>query len=438
MKRIKCRSATVSCLGVFLFGLLVTIGFFSVAPESLLAKPCGDCEGGYIIPAKNLIAGNGWVDENSQLSTARPPGHATILAGVLLAADKTGIPQKYMFQAFNIIIMASSATILFLLAGCFWDQKSSFVVATLWITSPFTLWFLNQPYSEIPFTLLYFLTIFATIHVIRTEDTSTGWWVLIVGLLSGAAMMVRPFSIGAPLIISLSFILMPKRASGVGAWTQVAKRVAILILGVALMTAPWSIFVHQQTGKWMFLTDGELTQNSIVNGVTFATRGEDYRKPIYLPSGARHLMESIDNAVVLKRQESRPKAAKITSTELLNLIAIEAAKEKLGAFQLVGMKILRAWFGTDSHTYEASAATLIVFYGLLILGGFIGALRQRLVSIPVAALLVGLTLYFWSLSVLFEPLVRYMVPHLGLLFVVIPGLWRPNSNKNQILGRASH
>ena len=55
MKRTKCRSAAVSCLGVFLFGLLVTIGFFSVAPESLLAKPCGDCEGGYIIPAKNLL-----------------------------------------------------------------------------------------------------------------------------------------------------------------------------------------------------------------------------------------------------------------------------------------------------------------------------------------------------------------------------------------------
>lgn len=57
MKTIKFRSATVPCLGVFLFGLLGTIGFFV----------CGDCEGGYIIPAKNLIAGNGWVDENSQL-----------------------------------------------------------------------------------------------------------------------------------------------------------------------------------------------------------------------------------------------------------------------------------------------------------------------------------------------------------------------------------
>lgn len=164
-----------------------------------------------------------------------------------------------MFQAFNIIIMASSATILFLLAGCFWDQKSSFVVSTLWITSPFSLWFLNQPYREIPFTLLYFLTIFTTIHVIRTEDPSTGWWILIVGLLSGVAMMVRPFSSGVPLIISLSFVLMLKRASGVGAWTQIAKRVAMLILGVALMTMPWSIFVHQQTGNWIFLTDGELT-----------------------------------------------------------------------------------------------------------------------------------------------------------------------------------
>ena len=250
--------------------------------------------------------------------------------------------------------------------------------------------------------------------------------------------MVRPFSIGVPVIIGLSFVLMLKRTSGMGAWRQITKRVAILILGVALMTVPWSIFVHQQTGKWIFLTDGELTQNTIVNGVTFATRGEEYRKPIYLPSGARHLMESIENALAFERQENRTKSAKITSTELLNLIAIEATKEKLGAFQLVGMKILRAWFGTDSHTYEASAATLIVFYGLLILGGFIGALRQRLVSIPVAALLVGLTLYFWSLSVLFEPLVRYMVPHLGLLFVIIPGLWRPNSNKNQILGGVSH
>ena len=39
---------------------LVSLSMYVFMPDSFKNKPCGDCSGGYIIPATNLIQGKAW------------------------------------------------------------------------------------------------------------------------------------------------------------------------------------------------------------------------------------------------------------------------------------------------------------------------------------------------------------------------------------------
>ena len=43
---------------------LVSLSMYVFMPDSFKNKPCGDCSGGYIIPATKLIEGKGLVDNN--------------------------------------------------------------------------------------------------------------------------------------------------------------------------------------------------------------------------------------------------------------------------------------------------------------------------------------------------------------------------------------
>ena len=92
----------------------------------------------------------------------------------------------------------------------------------------------------------------------------------------------------------------------------------------------------------IFLTDGTLTQNSLVNGFTFASRGEDYRVPIYLPTHARTLMSSIESELVkrstLKTEEGMTKSV----GPIIDIVSREVILNKIGAIELLGTKIIRS------------------------------------------------------------------------------------------------
>ena len=62
---------------------VISLSMFVLMSDSFKSKSCGDCEGGYIIVAKNLIEGKGLVDKNGVISIARPPGNVLIVVGLL-------------------------------------------------------------------------------------------------------------------------------------------------------------------------------------------------------------------------------------------------------------------------------------------------------------------------------------------------------------------
>ena len=87
------------------------------------------------------------------------------------------------------------------------------------------------------------------------------------------------------------------------------------------------------------------------------------------------------------------------------------------AAELIYVKVTRAWYGTYSHRLETLVAVLMAGYvGICI----IGAATWRAVRVGLrerAYLVLPVVGYFWILSAAFEPLVRYMIPSLGLMFL---------------------
>ena len=86
------------------------------------------------------------------------------------------------------------------------------------------------------------------------------------------------------------------------------------------------------------------------------------------------------------------------------------------------MKLLRAWYGTDSQRLDKYIALLQLVYLFVLaraarIAWKAGGERRRLVML--VSLLLG---FFWLLSAIALPLVRYLVPAIGLGFLCVPVL----------------
>jgi hypothetical protein len=106
-------------------------------------------------------------------------------------------------------------------------------------------------------------------------------------------------------------------------------------------------------------------------------------------------------------------------------VTLEEARERpLALVKLLGLKAARSWYATDSNRLEQATLLLQGLYLALILGGTWAAARRPGVSRRAALLVWALALYFWAMTVLVVPLLRYMLPVMGLLFVLAPGALR--------------
>jgi hypothetical protein len=102
---------------------LVSLNMFVFMPDSFKDKPCGDCRGGYIIPAMNLIEGKGLVDNNEFISITRPPGSPIIIAGLLYVQRWLDLPQQKVFWMFNSLMIAFSAILILMISQLIWRSK---------------------------------------------------------------------------------------------------------------------------------------------------------------------------------------------------------------------------------------------------------------------------------------------------------------------------
>ena len=405
---------------------LVSLSMFVLMPDSFKYKPCGDCEGGYIIVAKNLIEGKGLVDKNGVIATARPPGNTLIVAGLLYVHRWLEISQQKVFWMFNSLMVAFSAILILMISQLIWEKHDAVFVPYVWITYPFLLWFINQPYPEMPYFVASFFTVYLFLSSYRR--TSRKYWTygLVVGVMSAVGMMIKPVGMGIPVILIVLTMILHRERS----WQERTKFSIAVVSGVLVLVIPWSAIVYTNSGKMLFLTDNIVVRNSLINGVTFVTRGEEYREKITLHPRVEQFMRTIE--LELKSTEDRIQQKITTGSrvrgqsevgQVLEVIIKVSLENPIDALYVLGTKILRSWYGTDSHKLEDYAIGIQLVYMSIISLSLIRIIKKSLVHKEIIFIVLVLIFYYWTMSVLFEPLVRYLVPALGLLLVLLPGLW---------------
>jgi len=413
----ECRLWVFAC-SVVLFTICL-----AVMPDSIREKPCSDCAGWYFPVAENLANGKGLVIGNqSRPALDRPPGQVLFLSGLFRIVPAHLVSREVAVYAYNIFLLSISSVLLFSISCSVWGVRGGTVTVGLWVTSPFVLWFLNQPYSEVPFFVALYSGVWLALKARRTRH-SIGWLIL-VGIALGVATLIRP--IGFALLVPIAVFL----------WTSATRRarkiraveVFVVVLGYVTILAPWQIYLWDQTREFNFLSDGPHGHRSVVEGFIFGVRSEEYKKEIALHPDVRVFMEDMYEIVYLHDRDPElferygPDGLyDVRSIRSLVQIAGDRFAQDLSlAVRFIWLKVTRSWYGTDSHNHEGIAALLQGFYLIVCVLGSIGAWKQKKGQ-NLMVLVWGVTVYFWMFAVVFTPLVRYMVPALGLLFLIAPG-----------------
>jgi hypothetical protein len=149
---------------------------------------------------------------------------------------------------------------------------------------------------------------------------------------------------------------------------------------------------------------------SIRLGFTFPVKLDGFRQPVRVPEDVFNLSQQI-------LDDSRK--ATTTSEHFIILIS-NFRKAPIPFVRLILIKLCRVWYGSDTNNYDRYSFMVQALYLLLLgLSAYISAK-----NISNGCLLFQITIpsliYFWLMTILGMPLLRYMVPAISLLFLFVP------------------
>lgn len=188
---------------------------------------------------------------------------------------------------------------------------------------------------------------------------------------------------------------------------------ATLIAGNVLVVLPWQLYVYSQSNEVVPLSSAGPA--SVRIGLIFAVKPDGYRRPVDVPVDVREVMLNINE----KREEMN------SVGDVMHVLKEEARKRPWAVVKLFLIRACRAWYGTDSGRHEAAIGAIQAVYVLLMLIALLaswrigGVHREMVVFASAVVLYFRYMTRFASLSIL-----RYMVPAIGLTFVLYPALCR--------------
>jgi len=392
-------------LGVAVATMAITAAFWSAAGPSSRIDPRGDYVAYYEPTARALAADGRPILADGSISTRYPPGYPLILAALFRVAAVTGIPETTALWAGALVAAAIASVSLFLAARLLWPYPAALITPLLWVTCPLVLGVTAIEGSEPAFFAVFFTACATGLSAVLHGRVSARLFV--AGGLMGAAMLIRPIALATGGLLALAVWFAWRHRQGRAAR---AAAVALALSGNLVVAGPWIWWVSSQTGRMILLSDGGAP--SVRDGLTYATNLKGYRSGVAVPADVEALMR----AVQARYQE-------LDSMGAIATVLWEEARTRPGAaVRLLALKAARSWYGTDSQRREGAILAVQAVYGLLIAvstayawsaGG-----RARGVTV---AVWVG-TVYFWGMTTMVLSIARYMLPALGLLFLLPPAL----------------
>jgi hypothetical protein len=181
--------------------------------------------------------------------------------------------------------------------------------------------------------------------------------------------------------------------------------------GNLLVVMPWEGRVFFNTRKIIPLSNRGTS--SVLDGLTFSVRNEPWREKIDLPDD-----------VELVEQTFHKRRVEITSLkEVFTTLVKELKENPSGVVNFLLIKMGRGWYARDNHQQESLNLLVQLAYLALIVVGWIIAWRSRGIFRQFSVFAFLLTMYSWTISILVTPLLRYIFPVFGVLFVLLPGIF---------------
>jgi hypothetical protein len=243
--------------------------------------------------------------------------------------------------------------------------------------------------------------VYCLVGIVQGRDTGL-WQLAVCGLLIGVAMLIRPIAIGLGVVLAVLVLLGAPRRRTLAA--------VVLLAGNLVAVAPWEAWVYFRTGSIVALSSA--SPASLRDGLTFAVRSKGFREGLWVPEQTREVMQHISDQYPT-----------LTSASAVGrVLAHEFAAHPVGVVQLAALKAARSWYGTDSQRQDTMVLCLQALYLAVI--GVASAIGWRSGGVARRAIVAAwtITAYFWAMTIVSTSLVRYMVPAMSLLFVIVPAV----------------
>jgi 4-amino-4-deoxy-L-arabinose transferase-like glycosyltransferase len=385
--------------------MVVTVSFWKVLPSSFRSNEGSDYLIAYEPTARNVLAGRGFSRVEENPITALTPGYPLILAGIFGTSHWLGVSENVTLSVFAVICMALVSMFVFLLTRMFWGMLPALITALVWMTYPFALWLTKQPNSELPFMVAFYGGLCLFWYALSRRLPTRIYF--LCGLVFGAAMLIRPIAIGIGLVLSVIVWFTRRELSRRARLLMVA----LLLLGNVVAVSPWEAWVYGKTGHFILLSTNGV--KSMRDGVTFAVESKGYREDTSIPADVVQVMGDID----IHREEIT------TFSKLRSIIFQEFRSDPIAVTKLLLLKAARSWYATDTGRLELPILLIqLMYFSVVARGAWSawkrGGLQRQFV---IGALLT--TLYFWAMTFLVLSILRYMVPAIGLLLVLIAGCY---------------
>tara|TARA_Y100000310_G_scaffold67921_1_gene63297 strand:+ start:4460 stop:5728 length:1269 start_codon:yes stop_codon:yes gene_type:complete len=393
-----------ACFVILLKGIIKLVGF-----EPVLMT---DYVGIYEPVARNILYGKGITLNGDVIATHYPPGYSLLLSFIFGFSQVFGIGEQFIHELFIIINVALAATTLFLIARTIWSPILSLIPPFLWLTYPFVVWIISKPFSELPFMVALFIGFYLFWKGLIRERSTSKTHFFLSGVFMGIAMLIRPIGIGLGLILAIIPLVVARSK------LQLSKRMLIPILilfGNLLVVLPWEMHVYSNEERIIILGDNNLS--FIVYGMTFDLESENKTT-----EGVRQLMSRISS------RENEMVSAKSAVKVLIN----EGKKYPSQLLGLIGTKLIRTWYGNnriESVKFDLFSVVIQIIYLVPIIIGTIRVFHNKGPALTLAIGIWFIVVYFWLIIIIGIPMVRYMVPVMGLLFLLVPGIFSYNNKK---------
>ncbi len=150
---------------------------------------------------------------------------------------------------------------------------------------------------------------------------------------------------------------------------------------------------------------------SFCDGLTFAVNpARPDRQAVELPANLEEL--SLDFLAKCKHTAS--------IGERMAFVATELWQRPLAGAEFIALKATRSWYATNHGLMDHYILLLQMPYGVLLMWASVVALRRPGRARRLTLIVWSVGAYSWALTTMLLSLLRYMVPAMGLLFVLCP------------------